>query len=153
MDIPIGELARKTGVKVPTIRYYEQVGLMPVPPRSAGWQRRYSEAEVARLNFIRHSRELGFEVEAIRELLNMNAHPERSCAEVDLIARRHLAEVERRIESLTSLKAELSRMIGECGHGRIAECRVIASLSDHERCSRDHHDSPPNIRSHRQPSL
>ncbi|GEP01554.1 MerR family transcriptional regulator [Methylobacterium haplocladii] len=135
MDIPIGELSRQTGVKVPTIRYYEQVGLMPIPPRTSGWQRRYGAAEIARLNFIRHSRELGFEIEAIRELLTMNAHPDRSCADVDLIARRHLTEVERRIERLTALKAELSRMIGECGHGRIAECRVIAVLSDHEQCS------------------
>lgn len=142
MDIPIGELSRLTGVKVPTIRYYEQVGLMPVPPRTAGWQRRYGEAEVDRLNFIRHSRELGFEVEAIRELLDMNAHPDRSCADVDLIARRHLAEVERRIAQLAALKAELSRMIGECGHGRIGECRVIAVLSDHGRCIEARHDVP-----------
>ena len=142
MDFSIGELSRQTSVKVPTIRYYEQVGLMPVPPRTAGWQRRYGEAEVARLNFIRHSRELGFEIEAIRELLTMNAHPDRSCADVDLIARRHLAEVERRIERLTALKAELSRMIGECGHGRVAECRVIAVLSDHAQCFADTHLAP-----------
>lgn len=134
MNIAIGELSRRTGVKVPTIRYYEQVGLMPVPPRSAGSQRRYVEADVARLDFIRHSRELGFEIEAIRELLSMNAHPDRSCADVDLIARRHLAEVEHRIERLTALKGELSRMIDECGNGRVGECRVIATLTNHGRC-------------------
>lgn len=139
MDIAIGELSRRTGVKVPTIRYYEQVGLMPVPPRSAGSQRRYGEAEVGRLNFIRHSRELGFEVDAIRELLTMNAHPDRSCADVDLIARRHLSEVDRRIERLMALRGELDRMISECGQGRVGECRVIETLSDHEKCSHASH--------------
>jgi len=138
MDIPIGELSRRTGVKVPTIRYYEQVGLMPVPPRTAGSQRRYGAPEVARLDFIRHARELGFEVDAIRELLAMNAHPDRSCAEVDLIARRHLAEVERRIERLTALRGELNRMLSECGRGRVGECRVIETLADHGRCEHDH---------------
>ncbi|KQP79206.1 MULTISPECIES: helix-turn-helix domain-containing protein [unclassified Methylobacterium] len=139
MDIAIGELSRRTGVKVPTIRYYEQVGLMPVPPRSAGSQRRYGEADVARLNFIRHSRELGFEVDAIRELLTMNAHPDRSCADVDLIARRHLSEVDRRIERLMALRGELDRMISECGQGRVGECRVIETLSDHGKCSHGSH--------------
>ena len=139
MDIAIGELSRRTGVKVPTIRYYEQVGLMPVPPRSAGSQRRYGEADVARLNFIRHSRELGFEIDAIRELLTMNAHPDRSCAEVDLIARRYLSEVDRRIERLMALRVELDRMISECGQGRVAECRVIETLSDHGKCAHGRH--------------
>lgn len=123
MDISIGELSRQTKVKVPTIRYYEQVGLMPVPPRTAGWQRRYSAALVARLNFIRHARELGFEVEAIRELLAMNAQPDRSCAEVDAITRRHLVEVERRITQLTAMRNELQRMISACGHGQVDQCR------------------------------
>ncbi|KQP40343.1 MerR family transcriptional regulator [Methylobacterium sp. Leaf106] len=139
MDIAIGELYRRTGVKVPTIRYYEQVGLMPVPPRSAGSQRRYGEADVARLNFIRHSRELGFEVDAIRELLTMNAYPDRSCADVDLIARRHLSEVDRRIERLMALRGELDRMISECGQGRVGECRVIETLSDHAKCAHESH--------------
>jgi len=139
MDIAIGELSRRTGVKVPTIRYYEQVELMPVPPRSSGSQRRYGEADVARLNFIRHSRELGFEVDAIRELLTMNAHPDRSCADVDLIARRHLSEVDRRIERLMALRGELDRMISECGQGRVGECRVIETLSDHGKCSHESH--------------
>jgi DNA-binding transcriptional MerR regulator len=139
MDIAIGELSRRTGVKVPTIRYYEQVGLMPEPPRSAGSQRRYGETDVGRLNFIRHSRELGFEVDAIRELLTMNAHPDRSCADVDLIARRHLGEVDRRIERLMALRGELDRMISECGQGRVGECRVIETLSDHGKCAHGSH--------------
>jgi DNA-binding transcriptional MerR regulator len=138
MDVPIGELSRRTGVKVPTVRYYEQVGLMPAPPRTAGKQRRYGPAEVDRLNFIRHARELGFEVGAIRELLAMSAQPDRSCAEVDQIARRHLSEVDRRIAHLTALRAELQRMVDACGHGRVCECRVIEVLADHSRCEHNH---------------
>jgi DNA-binding transcriptional MerR regulator len=139
MGISIGELSRQTGVKVPTIRYYEGAGLMPLPPRTEGKQRRYDAAAVARLNFIRHARELGFEVDTIRELLAMNAQPDRSCAEVDQITRRHLAAVDRRIAQLTALRSELQRMIEECGHGRVCECRIIQVLADHGQCVCEHH--------------
>ena len=130
MDIAIGELSRRAGVKVPTIRYYEGVGLMPPAPRSEGRQRRYDESHVTRLNFIRHARELGFEVDAIRELLALSADPDRPCGEVDVIARRHMAAVEHRIRQLTAMKKELRRMIEGCGQGRVGECRVIETLAD-----------------------
>ncbi|GEP08868.1 MerR family transcriptional regulator [Methylobacterium gnaphalii] len=139
MDLSIGDLSRSTGVLATTIRYYETADLMPPPPRTEGGRRRYGQADVERLAFIRHARELGFEVDAIRELLALAAEPERSCAEVDVIARHHLAEVERRIERLTALRGELSRMIGACGHGRVGECRVIEVLSDHGRCEDEGH--------------
>ena len=138
MDISIGELARRTGVKVPTIRYYEGTGLMPAPCRTGGRQRRYGADAVARLNFIRHSRELGFEIEAIRELLALTAEPNRPCAEVDVIARRHLAEVERRLARLDALRGELRRMLGACGHGLVCDCRVIETLADHRLCEHEH---------------
>lgn len=131
MNILIGELARRTGVKVPTIRYYEQIGLLPAPARSEGRQRRYAASQIARLNFIRHARELGFEVEAIRELLAMSERPEQSCADADRIARRHLEEVDWRIAQLATLRAELRRMVQECSHGRISDCRVIETLAAH----------------------
>lgn len=130
MDFSIGELARRTGVKVPTIRYYEQIGLLPSPPRTEGQQRRYDANHAARLNFVRHARELGFEIDAIRELLAMNAKPDQSCAEVDEMARRHIAEIDRRITHLTTLRAELQRTVDECGRGRVCECRVIETLAD-----------------------
>jgi DNA-binding transcriptional MerR regulator len=138
MNLPIGELARRTGVKVPTIRFYEQIGLLEEPPRTEGNQRRYGAAEVSRLNFIRHSRELGFEVEDIRELLEMARSPQASCHQADSIARSHLYEIERRIASLQTLKKELGRMVDECGHGRICDCRIIEVLADHSQCSTDH---------------
>ena len=139
MEISIGELSRRTGVKAPTIRYYELVALMRPPSRSEGQQRRYSEAEVSRLTFVRHARELGFEIQAIRELLAMSEQPDQSCAEADRIARRHMSEVDRRIGQLTALRAELQRMVDACGHGRVGDCRVIETLANHQHCENPHH--------------
>jgi DNA-binding transcriptional MerR regulator len=130
MAISIGEVSRLTSVKVATIRYYETVGLLGSPARTEGKQRRYGAADVTQLNFIRHARELGFEVNDIRELLALSTQPDRSCKEVDVIARRHLLEVNRRIDQLAALQGELRRMVAECGHGRVGECRVIETLSE-----------------------
>jgi len=130
MDFPIGEAARRSGVKVPTIRYYEQVGLLPAPARSGSQRRRYGRADLHRLTFIRHARELGFEVDAIRTLLSLQDDPTQPCAHADAIARARLEEVDRRIASLLALKAELARMLDQCANGRIADCRVIETLAD-----------------------
>lgn len=136
--LTIGTLAKRTGTKVQTIRYYEQIGLMLEPGRSAGGQRRYADADLDRLAFIRHARELGFPLDAIRELLDLADNPERPCAEADGIARRQLVHVEQRMQRLEALRAELSRMIEECSGGRVAECRVIEVLRDHTECLTDH---------------
>ena len=118
-------------MKVPTIRYYEQIGLLAAPPRTEGNRRLYNVADLRRLAFIRHARELGFEVEAIRTLLTLQDNPDQSCATADALAKAHLAEVDHRIASLMALRAELERMITECACGRVAECQVIETLSDH----------------------
>lgn len=136
--MPIGALSEATGVKVPTIRFYEQIGLLPAPLRTQSNRRSYGQPHLQRLRFIRHARDLGFSVEDIRELLAMTAQPQASCDRADSIARRHLTEVERRIAQLQSLRGELQRMIGECSHGRIADCRVIESLADHGQCLHEH---------------
>jgi DNA-binding transcriptional MerR regulator len=128
MDVSIGELSRQTGVKVPTIRYYEQVGLLSVPARTEGKQRRYGATDIMRLNFIRHGRELGFEVDDIRELLALSAQPEKPCDDADKITARHLAAVDQRISQLTALRGELTRMLDNCNGGRVADCRVLESL-------------------------
>lgn len=135
--VSIGAAAKATGVKVPTIRYYEDVGLMPPAPRTVSNRRLYGPGEVARLRFIRHARELGFEVDDIRALVALQSEPQQTCTEVDAIARAHLAEVERRIESLQALKSELGRMIKGCKRGRISQCRIIEVLQDHAQCA--HH--------------
>ncbi|WP_181707007.1 MerR family transcriptional regulator [Chthonobacter rhizosphaerae] len=137
--VPIGEAARASGVKVPTIRYYEQVGLLPEPPRTEGNRRLYGGRHLRRLAFIRHARELGFEVEAIRTLLDLQDNPGQSCSPADSIARLRLKDVEERIARLTALKAELQRMIDGCSHGTVADCRVIEVLADHGACASPTH--------------
>ena len=137
----IGDLATRSGTKVETIRYYEKVGLMPKASRTAGNHRAYTRAHADRLAFIRHSRELGFPLDSVRTLLTLADDRERPCAEVDAIAREHLAAVRERIGLLRTLEAELSRMLDWCGRGQVAECRVIEVLADqtHAHClSQDH---------------
>jgi DNA-binding transcriptional MerR regulator len=129
MNFSIGQLAQQTGIKVPTIRFYEQIGLVDAPPRTGGNQRRYSQNEVDRLNFIRNARELGFEIDDIRELLAMASEPQASCHQADSIAMNHLREVDQRIARLQALRGELSRMVDECGHGHICDCRIISVLA------------------------
>jgi DNA-binding transcriptional MerR regulator len=135
----IGRVADAAGCKVQTVRYYEQIGLLPRPARSEGNQRLYDKRAIDRLTFIRHARELGFPLEAIRALLSLADNPDQSCVAADSIARAQLVEVEQRIERLQALKLELHRMIDQCEGGRIADCRVIEALSDHALCKSDHH--------------
>lgn len=137
--ITIGEAARQSGVKVPTIRYYEGIGLLPAPSRNEGNQRSYEPSDLDRLAFIRHARELGFEVDSIRTLLSLQDDPDQSCASADAIAKARLIEVEQRIRSLMALKAELEVMVEGCGHGRVDQCRVIEVLADHGKCMHPHH--------------
>lgn len=129
-DYSIGEAARESGVKVPTIRYYEGIGLLPGIARSEGNRRFYNAADLHRLSFIRHARELGFDVEAIRTLLHLQDDPDQSCESADAIATARLADVKRRIASLELLRAELEKMVRECASGRIGDCRVIETLAD-----------------------
>lgn len=136
--LTIGKLGQAAGVKVPTIRYYEQIGLLSEPDRSAGNQRLYPKSALDRLAFIRHARELGFPLEAIRDLLGLSDRPDQSCAAVDAIAQTQLAAVRARIARLKALEAELERMIGQCACGTISDCRVIEVLSDHALCAHDH---------------
>jgi DNA-binding transcriptional MerR regulator len=131
MDLTIGELARRSGYAVQTLRYYEQIGLMPKPPRSSGGQRRYGEDLQRRLLFIRHARDLGFEIEDIRSLLDLASRPDQPCASVDAIAMAHLASIDEKIARLTALRAEVDRMLKECATERIAECKVIDVLARH----------------------
>ncbi len=135
----IGRLSKQAGVKVTTIRYYESIGLMALPDRSPSGQRVYEDDAIERLSFIRHARELGFPVEAIRELIKLQTEPGNNCATVDGIARRHLADVRRRLSQLEALEGELKRMVTSCQGGKIAACTVLSSLGDHETCVTENH--------------
>jgi DNA-binding transcriptional MerR regulator len=137
-ELSIGELSRVTGVKVPTIRYYEDIGLMTEPPRTEGGQRRYSSGARDRLGFIAHAREMGFPLEAIRSLIDLSEHPEKPCAGADAIAEARLSEVNARIDRLMRLKGELERMLEGHRTGKAADCRIIEVLGDHSKCDSNH---------------
>lgn len=136
--LSIGALSRQTGTKVQTIRYYEQIGLMPEPGRTSGGQRRYEPQDLDRLAFIRHGRQLGFPLEAIREFLDLSDNPDQSCSHVDSIAQRQLVQVRQRILRLQALEAELQRMIANCDGASGQDCNVLKVLSDHSECLTDH---------------
>lgn len=123
MATTIGELARATGTKVETVRYYERIGLLPAPPRTGGNYRSYGAAELARLSFIRRARDLGFSVEQVRALLGLSDDKQGDCARIDAIAQTHRAEVERKLADLTALRAE--------GGDHFLQGRRRRRLSDH----------------------
>jgi DNA-binding transcriptional MerR regulator len=129
MDFAIGELARRAGYAVQTIRYYEQIGLMPAPARSSGGQRRYGPDLVRRLIFIRRARDLGFSVDDVRSLLALSSDPDQSCKNVDEIATAHLAAIDAKIATLRSLRRHVNDMIECCAKTRIADCRIIDRLA------------------------
>lgn len=128
-NLGIGALAKATGTKVETVRWYERVGMLPTPARTSGNYRSYGEAHLGRLSFIRRARDLGFSLEQIRALLDLAEERDRSCEAVDAIAREHLDEVDRKIADLEALRRELDSLIGQCRHGRVAECRIIEALA------------------------
>lgn len=135
----IGELSRRTGVKVPTIRFYEGRGLLPDPGRTQGGQRRYGDDELSRLTFIAHARQLGFDLNAIFELIALQNAPFDAHGDARRIADERLAEVRSRIARLRGLEAELRRIVASCeGRPDGQPCRVLESLADHDACEREH---------------
>ncbi len=143
--LSIGALARRANVSVQTIRWYEREGLLPEPLRTSGGQRRYDEAALRRLSFIRHARELGLPLSDIRALLALADNPAAPCREADEIIRRNLESVQERIRWLAALEREFTRMLEECPSGEVRQCRIIEVLSDHEQCL-DEHRKPPEER-------
>jgi Cu(I)-responsive transcriptional regulator len=125
----IGALARATGTKVETVRWYERVGLLPAPARTAGNYRSYGQRHLERLSFVRRARDLGFSLEQVRELLRLADDRDQSCEAVDRVACEHLEEVERKIADLQALRRELQDLIGQCRHGTVAECRILEALA------------------------
>ena len=135
----IGELSKRTKVKVPTIRYYEEMGLLAEAERTSGNQRRYDKAGLERLSFIRHARDLGFSIEAILSLIELQEHPDRSCQAATEIATSQLTDVRAKIKRVRALEKELVRMSKGCeGDGVSEDCYVLASLADHKLCNREH---------------
>jgi len=139
MDFSIGELSKRTGVKVPTIRYYEKEGLLNAPLRTEGNQRRYMESDLDRLGFIKHCRDLGLPMPAIRDLIDLSQHPDRPCAAANRIAADQLKAVRQRIAHLKKLEAELNRIAASCvGDHTVTECNVLKAFGDHSLCTKEH---------------
>ena len=128
-NFTVGQLARITDTKAVTIRYYEQLGLLPTASRNASGYRQYTAEERDRLLFIRRSRALGFSLDDIRQLLGFSDHPQASCAAVDAKVAGQLEQVRLRIRDLQGLEQELQRLLSCCQGGVIEECRIIESLS------------------------
>ncbi|MEG3638007.1 MerR family transcriptional regulator [Magnetococcus sp. PR-3] len=142
----IGQVAKATGYKLQTMRYYEQMGLIPPPKRSEGNQRLYMQEHVDQLIFIRHCRELGFSLDQIQHMLVLAGDIDRSCKEIDQIAKSHLIEVKSRIDRLQRLEVELERIIGCCNENKVEECRILQALSNHGQCKDEHHGEPLNLK-------
>lgn len=128
--LSIGQLARQTGVKVVTIRYYEQTEIFPAPARTKGNYRTYGQEHVDRLRFIRRCRDLGFSIDEVRDLLRLSSENTDSCSEVCRLAERHLGAIQAKLADLHRLASELRRISSSCsGDSRMADCRIISALS------------------------
>jgi MerR family mercuric resistance operon transcriptional regulator len=129
--ISIGELSRRTGVNIETIRYYERINMMPHPPRTASGRRVYGQTESRTLGFIRRARELGFTLDEIRALLALAAEGgHQACVEVRDLAARHLADVRTKIADLKAMEGVLADAVHRCDQGEPTECPLTDALSN-----------------------
>lgn len=133
MPLSIGAASKQTGCSVPTIRYYEEVGLLPAAPRSEGNQRHYDEAAVRRLTFIRRCRDFGFTIEQVRGLAGLVDQPDRDCVEVRDIAQAHLRRVQEKLAELKALEAGLTAFVESCNSacrgGPAVDCSILEDLA------------------------
>jgi MerR family mercuric resistance operon transcriptional regulator len=131
--LTIGALSKRIGVNIETIRFYERVGILPRPPRSAGGHRIYGQDLLMRLGFVRRSRELGFSLDEVRGLLRLVDGGHYTCAEVRAITLDHLTDVRRKIADLRRLERTLAEVAGKCRGGKVPDCPVIEALFDPRR--------------------
>jgi MerR family copper efflux transcriptional regulator len=132
-SLTIGAVAKRVGVAIDTIRYYEREGLLPEPRRRASGYRSYGEDAVAQLRFIRRAKELGFTLEEIRELLALSADRQRGVKAVKQRAEQRLAAIEQRIAELRRVRDGLAQLVASCpGHGKPEECPILRALSGEE---------------------
>ncbi len=127
-DLSIGDAARRSGVKIETIRFYERIGLVAPPPRTAGGHRVFGGAEVKRLNFVRRARELGFTLDQVRDLLALADGREGTCAEVERLGRAQLDATRGRIADLKRMEGVLADMVARCAGGTVPDCPILEAL-------------------------
>jgi DNA-binding transcriptional MerR regulator len=129
----IGALAERTGTNAPTIRYYEDIGLLRPAERQAGGQRVYGQEDAARLTFIRRCREFGFSIEQVRALVALAEDRDRSCLEAMDLAREHLAAVREKLSELVALEQSLAAFVASCesacAGGPGPDCVILEDLS------------------------
>ncbi len=126
--LTIGALSERTEVNVETIRYYERIGILPNPPRSAGGHRLYAKEHTQRLVFIRRSRQLGFSLDQVRELLGLSSG-HMTCARVKTITEQHIADIRRRVKDLKRLERVLSELTSQCREDEMGECPILDALT------------------------
>ncbi|MEQ9333744.1 helix-turn-helix domain-containing protein [Thalassobaculum sp.] len=127
--LTIGQAAGAVGCNVRTIRYYEQIGLLPAAVRTDGNQRRFVVSDLRRLSFIRQARAFGFSLDEIRTMLELSDRPRQSCTAVTDIALARLAEVDRRLHRLAALRRQLAAMVAGCKGGEMSDCRIVEALA------------------------
>ncbi len=127
-DLSSGALARAAGVNVETIRYYENIGLMPEPFRTANGYRVYDETDLKRLSFIRRCRELGFSLEEVRGLLGLVDGGDYTCADVRDLSIVRLGDVRQKIRDLRKMERTLKEMVSQCDGGLVPECPIVDRL-------------------------
>jgi Cu(I)-responsive transcriptional regulator len=144
--LSIGFVARQTGCTVPTIRYYEEIGLLAAAARSDAGQRTYDERAVRRLTFIRRCRDFGFSIEQVRELVGLADEPQRPCIEVRDIASAHLGEVRKKLDELQALETSLSAFVVSCNTacagGAAVDCTILEDLAQASDADRTTANAP-----------
>ena len=129
----IGTLAKRAGVNVQTVRYYERIGILPKPSRSGGGYRRYSEEAVARLRFVRHAAQLGFTLTETKELLALRARAGAPCGAVRTRAEQKLKIIEMKLQELRELRDAVAHLVRMCsGNTAVEHCSILAALSEPE---------------------
>lgn len=127
-EFSIGILSERSGVNVETIRYYEKIGVMPIPARSAAGYRVYDLDHLRRLHFVRRGRELGFSLDELRGLLHLVDGHAYTCGEVHELAIRHLADIRRKIRDLRRLEKVMSEMAAQCTRNKVPDCPIVDAL-------------------------
>ena len=129
----IGELSAQTDCKIETIRYYEKIGLLPEPSRSASGYREYDDDHLKRLSFVRRCRELGFTIDEIRGLLELVDGGDYTCSDVKQITLEHVNSIRQKIADLKKLEKTLSGIASQCAGNTAPECPIIDALFKPQR--------------------
>ncbi|MBI1733058.1 MAG: heavy metal-responsive transcriptional regulator [Gammaproteobacteria bacterium] len=132
--LKVGDVARRAGVNLQTVHYYERRGLLPKPPRTGSNYRAYPQDTVRRVRFIKRAQDLGFTLKEIKELLSLRAVPQTRCADVRDRAAAKVKDINEKVRTLRGMQKALTRLIGECsGRGPVTQCPILGALDVEEQ--------------------